>query len=210
MTQPRQLQAVPEFDQVAPSQPVRDRTTESLAHPDGHVARPPVLILVLVVTLGNLADPIGAVANHRRKYRGCPALGQQPQDLPPGPFARFFGRAVAVFEFVNAQIRLEMNASCHGPILPQPRPVPYEDGDTRYADPPLNGQADSHRDPGGDKGSDVSIAQNTCILISEAMIRPFSSSTEPYMALPILKGTNKSIAIIVAILAFLRLENTRN
>jgi hypothetical protein len=33
-----------------------------------------------------------------------------------------------VFEFVNAQIRLEVDASCHAPILQQPRPLPYDLG----------------------------------------------------------------------------------
>jgi hypothetical protein len=73
---------------------------------------------LLVVALGNLADPVGPIANNRRQLRRGAALGQQPKDLPPGPLVGLFGRSVAMFEFVNAQIGLQVNSSCHAEILP--------------------------------------------------------------------------------------------
>ncbi len=54
------------------------------------------------------------------------ALGKEPQDLPPGPLIGLFGGAVPVFEFVDAQIGLEVYVSCHAQILPQPTPEPYK------------------------------------------------------------------------------------
>ena len=57
---------------------------------------------LLVVAFGNLADPVGPIANDGRQLGRGVALGKKPQDLPLGPFVRLFGRPVAVFEFVES------------------------------------------------------------------------------------------------------------
>ena len=90
---------------------------------------PPVVHAVgalLIVALGDLADPVRSVANNRRQLRRCVTLGQEPQDLPPGPLVGLFGRPVPVFELVDTQIGLKVNSSCHASILPQPTRKPYE------------------------------------------------------------------------------------
>jgi hypothetical protein len=86
-----------------------------------HPSRP-----LLVIALGDLADPVRPVAGHRsERGRGAP-LCEQPQDLPPGPFMRLFGRPVASRELRDAQVRGEVYASSPAAILPPPSRIPYE------------------------------------------------------------------------------------
>lgn len=80
---------------------------------------------VLVVAFGDLADPVRPVADHGRQLGSGAALRQQPQDLPPRAFVGLFRRPVAVLEFSDAQMRLEMNTSGHAAILPRPTSNPY-------------------------------------------------------------------------------------
>jgi hypothetical protein len=80
---------------------------------------------LLVVALGDLADPVGPIANHARQFGGGVPLGEQPQDLPPGALVGLFRRAVAPLKLVDAQVSLEVNVSGHGEILPPPTRIPY-------------------------------------------------------------------------------------
>src|SRR5258706_1588748 len=82
-----------------------------IAHPLGALS---------VVAFGDLANPVARIAGALRDVLGQLTPCQQPQDLPPAAFVRLFGRAVASLQFVDAQIRSEMNMSCHAPILQEP------------------------------------------------------------------------------------------
>jgi hypothetical protein len=67
---------------------------------------PPIVHAVgslFVVAFGNLADPVGPIADDGGKFGRGAALGQQPQDLPPGALVRLFGCSVVVFKFVDAR-----------------------------------------------------------------------------------------------------------
>ncbi len=67
-----------------------------------------------VVALGELPNPVARVArafgNHWRRLAPC----QQPEDLPPTALVRLAGLPIALFQFVNAQVRSKMNTS-HAP-----------------------------------------------------------------------------------------------
>ena len=73
-----------------------------------------------VIALGDLANPVARISRTLGDIFGQLAPSQQPQNLPPRLFIRLFGRPVASFELVDAQIRSEMNSSCHAPILQVP------------------------------------------------------------------------------------------
>ena len=73
---------------------------------------------LFVVALGDLADPVGPVANDGGELGRGVALGKEPQDLPPGSHVGLLGRTVPVFELVDAQVGVKMYVSSHDQILP--------------------------------------------------------------------------------------------
>lgn len=60
--------------------------------------------VLLVVALGELANPVGRVAGALGHCASGLAACQQPEDLPPRPFVGLFGCPVALFQFVDAQV----------------------------------------------------------------------------------------------------------
>src|SRR5258706_11173133 len=84
-----------------------------------------------VVAFGDLANPVARIARTLRDVLGQLAARQQPEDLPPRPFVRLFGRTVASLQLVDTQVGPEMNASCHALILLEPSKSWYDIG-TRW------------------------------------------------------------------------------
>lgn len=81
---------------------------------------------LLVVAPRNLADPIAGIPRAVSDLLALLPTGEQPEDLPPAAFMRFFGCTVAPFELVGGQMRLKINVSWHGHILQYPERKPYE------------------------------------------------------------------------------------
>src|SRR5258706_6188245 len=79
-----------------------------------------------VVAFGDLANPVARIARTLRDVLGQLAARQQPEDLPPRPFVRLFGRTVASLQLVDTQVGPEMNASCHALILLEPSKSWYD------------------------------------------------------------------------------------
>ncbi len=73
-----------------------------------------------VVTFGDLANPVPAMASTLGDVLGHLTSGQQPQDLPPTAFVRLFGRPVASLQFVDTHFKSEINSSSHASILQVP------------------------------------------------------------------------------------------
>jgi hypothetical protein len=81
---------------------------------------------LLVVALGDLADPVRPIPGYRGQLSGGAALCQQPQQLPPRTLVGLFSATVAALEFVDAQMWLEVDVSGHAAILLPPTTIPYE------------------------------------------------------------------------------------
>jgi hypothetical protein len=79
-----------------------------------------------VVAVGELTNPIGGIARHRRYLHRRVALAQQPQDLPPAALIRLLGCPKAALKFVNTQMRLEMDVSGQAAILQPPTSRAYD------------------------------------------------------------------------------------
>jgi hypothetical protein len=60
---------------------------------------------LLVVALGDLADPASVVAGGVRYGSGGLAPRQQPQDLPPAALMGFVGGTVPLLKLRDAQMR---------------------------------------------------------------------------------------------------------
>jgi hypothetical protein len=75
---------------------------------------------LLVVAPDELPDPLGRRARHRGDRHGGVPLGQQPEDLarwPPTALVRLVRGPVALLQFVNGEVRVQMKVSCHTHIL---------------------------------------------------------------------------------------------
>ena len=75
---------------------------------------------LLVVAPDELPDPLGRRARHRGDRHGGVPLGQQPEDLarwPPTALVRLVRGPVALLQFVNGEVRVQMKVSCHAHIL---------------------------------------------------------------------------------------------
>jgi hypothetical protein len=90
---------------------------------------PPVLHpgrSVGVVAARDLADPVGAIAGHRREGRRRLAPGQQPHHVPAAACDGVLSRALVALQFADRQVRLEPKVSCHAGILQHRLPNWYE------------------------------------------------------------------------------------
>src|SRR5712691_4276709 len=119
---------------VAPRR-LRQRLAQLLLQRRRHEWRPPIrrgvptivhaLRALGVVALGELADPIGGIARHRRHLYGRVSLAEQPEDLPPTALIGIVRAAIASLQFSHTQMRVEMKMSGHAAILQYPQPIPY-------------------------------------------------------------------------------------
>lgn len=67
----------------------------------------------LVVAPGDPADPVCRVSRHTGNYFGRVSTGQEPKEMPAAALDRILRAPVASCEFVNAQVRFEVDVSCH-------------------------------------------------------------------------------------------------
>ena len=90
---------------------------------------------LLVVALGDLANPGAGVASALGNGSARLPLGQEPEHLPPRPFMWLMwlmrlmwlvGRTVALFKGGDAQMRRQMNLSAHASMLRAPSRKPYD------------------------------------------------------------------------------------
>ena len=72
---------------------------------------------LVVVALGDLADPAAGVAGGVRDGRGSLAPSQEPEDLPPAALVWLVGRSLALFELSDAEMRRQMKMSAHASIV---------------------------------------------------------------------------------------------
>src|SRR5450432_468786 len=76
--------------------------------------------------LGDRPDPgprvAGALGDRRRRL----SPGQQPADLPPGPFVRLVRRPLPLLQILDAQVRRQPSSSRHAPTRQGPSRKPYE------------------------------------------------------------------------------------
>jgi hypothetical protein len=70
----------------------------------------------LIVAPGDPADPVGRVPSNASNRFGRQPTRQQPEEVPAAPLHRILRVPVTSREFVSAQMRFEVDVSCHASL----------------------------------------------------------------------------------------------
>jgi hypothetical protein len=72
---------------------------------------------MLIIAAGDLADPVGEIARHRRNCGRREAAAEQPQKVPAAALDRIAGASITTCQFLSCEMGLEANTSCHPHVL---------------------------------------------------------------------------------------------
>jgi hypothetical protein len=87
---------------------------------------------MLIVAAGDLADPVGGIARHRRNCGRREAAAEQPQKVPAAALDGIIRPAIPLMELWFGQVWMEADAFWHAPVLQQLPAPPYKPIDPRH------------------------------------------------------------------------------